>query len=658
MLRTKLKSLIRLTALSSLLVVGPNNLPSLAAPPTEDVQNLWTAARTGDVETVKKLIDAGVDINAVSDYGVSSLALACDHGHQPIVELLLAKGANPNTKDRFYKFTPLGWAVMRNHPQIAKLLIDANAEEIETAFFISINSKSEAIVTELVRSKRLSESTLLNGLKMALASKSDSIAKVIDEALPEELRTKAREVTPPTTSEQRAPTDEPASEKLVESDFALSDDYPVESPNWPQFRGTLSRGIGGQAIPTQWNAKESTNIAWKSEIPGLGTSSPICWDNQVFVTTAVQADDASGFRVGHYGDVESVSSNGECQYLLLSFDLNTGKQLWSKELKRSVPKVKRHAKSSHANCTPATDGKYVIAFFGGEGIYCCDRQGNLIWERQLGLLDSGWFYDRTYQWGFGSSPCIFEDMVILQCDCQDGSFIVALDLATGAEKWRTERNEIPSWGSPVAFIAPDGRPTVITSGTKCSAAYDARTGEELWKLGGFSEIVVPTPQITRDMTILASGYAPVRPIVALKHSARGELSLPADKESKEPFIWSMLKGGPYMPTPLVYQGKLFVLDNTGILCCYNLANGQRVFRQRVRADEADAFTSSPVAADGKIYLTSENGITFVCQMDDTGTILEKNQLGESVLSSPAIAGSKLLIRGEKHLFAIGEASSQ
>ncbi len=187
--------------------------------------------------------------------------------------------------------------------------------------------------------------------------------------------------------------------------------------------------------------------------------------------------------------------------------------IWEKQAARGVPKVKRHAKSSHANPTPATDGSHLVASFGGEGVFCFDMEGQLLWEKQLGDLDSGWFYDKSYQWGFGSSPCLFEDMVILQCDIQEKSFLTALDLKTGQEKWRTDRDEIPTWSSPVAFFAPDGQPTVVVSGTKCSAGYDARTGKLLWKLGGFSEITVPTPQVLPEAVLLTSGYAPVQPIV-------------------------------------------------------------------------------------------------------------------------------------------------
>ena len=444
-----------------------------------------------------------------------------------------------------------------------------------------------------------------------------------------------------------------ASADELASTVKLAEDFPMTDENWPNFRGNLSRGINnGKPIPAEWNGPQAKNIAWKTSIPGLATSSPIVIGNRIFLTTAEQATDKSGFRTGPYGDVESVNSDGECVYMLMSLDLESGKVEWTREAAREIPKVKRHAKSSHANPTPATDGKYVVAMFGGAGIYCYDLAGELQWKRDLGTLDSGWFYDKSYQWGFGSSPYIFEGLVLVQCDVQESSFLAAIDLLTGEMVWQTPREEIPTWSSPVGFMAADGTPTVVVTGTKCTAAYHARTGEKLWSLGGFSEIVVPTPQVMPDVVMLTSGYAPVQPIVALLHSARGELKLPTEKETGGPFVWAQTRGGPYMPTPIVEKEKIYILDNSGILTCMELATGKRVFRQRLRAEKANAYTSSPVASNGNLYCTSEEGLTFVVAMDGKGTVISQNELGEAVLTSAAISQGKLLIRGEKHLFAV------
>ncbi len=730
----------------SVLTIGLYALYALAPVYSQsDATNLGhqlrESARSGDLEGVRKAIEAKVDINAASEYGVTALSLACDHGHESVVVVLLEKGADPNTKDRFYKISPLGWAVTRSHIGIVGRLIESGASDVDSALAGAVGMKSDAMVSRIVASHKATEKGLIAAMRIAIAAKSIALEEILSKELSEEALATARKEIPSnpksnplselagvyqgpndrvltiaivgnqilatekdqergtqlsleqpdrltsrgltvqvvresgkiaslkwqagdleTVFVRRPDSSTVASSTVVETSaktIVLLEDFPLESQNWPQFRGLLSRGIGAsvkdglRALPDVWNGESMENIAWKCPIPGLGTSSPVSWGNQVFVTTAIREGDSQGFRVGPYGDVESVASDGECRFQLISISLDTGIEQWRRELNRGVPKVKRHAKSSHANPSPATDGHYVIASFGGDGIYCCNMMGEVQWSRQLGMLDSGWFYDRSYQWGFGSSPCIFEDMVILQCDCQEGSFLTALDIKTGSEKWRTAREEIPTWGSPVAFIAEDGRPTVVVSGTKCSAAYHARSGELLWQMGGFSEIVVPTPQVTRDLVIVCSGYAPARPIVALRHAAHGSLKIPVEKQADAPFAWSLERAGPYMPTPLIHEKKLYVLENSGILSCYAMEDGKQVFKQRVRSDVANAYTASPVAAGGKIYLVSESGLTFVVAMDAEGTVISKNSLGESVLASPAISHGKLLIRGEKHLFAIG-----
>ncbi len=700
----------------------------------DDAVLLRDAARSGDIAAVKSLIQRGAGLDAVSEYGVSALALACDHGHTEIVAALLESGANPDTRDKFYRFSPLAWAVMRNHVKITELLLNKGTADIDSVFGNAIGMQQADMVKIFLASKKLSNQGLADGLAAAKGSKSEPIIKLIEEAMSDEARAlyekseqtraataklnqyaglyldeKGNKLTvkisegklqviesdpdKPITldagtedeflSRGSSMTFQRESEKIVslrwktgdrESAFrksnderpenptntdsapvatSLGQDFPLASAHWPNFRGMLSRGVNDDTpVATLWNGNESKAIAWKTPIPGLGTSSPIVWGDRVYVTTAIQGSDTQGFRTGAYGDVESVMADGECSYQLFCIDMKSGNILWERESKKQIPTVKRHAKSSHANPTPATDGTHVVAFFGGAGIYCYSTDGEMLWNRDLGKLDSGWFYDRSYQWGFGSSPIIFEDMVLAQCDVHDGSYLIALDLKTGQERWKTSRDEIPTWSSPVAFVTKDGTPTVVVTGTKCTAAYNARTGSLLWEVGGFSEIMVPTPQVTPDLALVTSGYAPVQPIAAILHSARGKLTLPSDNEKQSAFLWSQMRGGPYMPTPLIANNKVFVLDNSGLLTCLSLENGKRLYRQRLRNEKANAFTSSPVAANGHLYCTSEEGITFVVALDEKGTIIAQNELGESVLSSLAIAGGKILVRAEKHLFAI------
>jgi outer membrane protein assembly factor BamB len=695
---------------------------------------LLEAARTGDLAEVQRLIADKVDVNSPSAHGATPLALACDHGHDAVVETLIAAGADVNAKDSFYRATPITWAIMRKHPTIVERLVKAGADALDDALASAVASGEEKLVQPILQSDRVSETGLTAALKSAREAKADAIAKQIEAKLPESLRAmppaEAAKETPahwnalvgtyrheagstlkaiiesgelalrsddsdrsmvltPEALDQfslrgatiifRKEADKvvsmvmkvgeaetvfvrideaapatPASEPPMEAKLVLRQDFAVASENWPSFRGTLARGLSSSpSLPKEWDAASGKGIVWKTPIPGLGTSSPIVWGSRVFITTAIQPSDTQGFRVGAYGDVDSVVGEGECQYVVLCLDRDSGAIVWQKEAAKSIPTVKRHAKSSHANPTPATDGTHVLVSFGGAGVFCYDFEGNLQWTRSFGTLDSGWFYDKSYQWGFGSSPFIFDRLAILQCDVQEGAFLIAVDVATGETRWEVKRDEITTWSSPVGFVADDGTPTIVVSGTKCSAAYDARDGKELWKLGGFSEIVVPTPQITRDVAVLTSGYAPVQPIVVLKHAARGPLTMPEDKQGTDPFVWNTQRGGPYMPTPIVVNDKLFVLDNGGVLSAYKLDRGERVFRQRIRTSEANAYTASPIAGAGMLYLTAEVGMTFVVDGESDGTIVAQNSIGESVLATPAFGGNKLFIRGEKHLFAIG-----
>ena len=620
------------------------------------------AATEGNVAEVKACIDAHIDVNEASRYGVTALALACDHGHTEVVEALLSAGANPNVKDTFYGFTPISWAIMRKSPRIVELLLDKGVDDMDSGLAMAMGTQSEELITPFLNTKKVSAKGLANAYIVAKRLSNESLVKAIEPLLNEEAKeiVEKAEADNKKSTASESPSSSPAASEngALNSRLTLTSDFPLSDSNWPQFRGVLSRGISEKAkLPSSWNAEENKNIVWKVPIPGLATSSPICWEDRIIITTADQEGDKAGFRTGPYGDVDSVKGEGICSYQVICLERGSGKILWQKECVREVPKVKRHLKASHANPTPATDGQVVIASFAGAGIYCLDLMtGESIWKKDLGKLDSGWFYDKSYQWGFGSSPYIFESTVILQCDHQDGAFITALDLKTGQVRWRTNRDDIPTWSSPVAFVAEDGTPLVVVAGTKASAGYNARTGEELWRLGGFSEIVVPTPQITRDLIMLTSGYRPIMPIVTLSHKARGELQFPKDKELSEPFFWAAMRGGPYMPTPLIRKDRLYVLDNSGIVSCYKLESGERLFRQRLRGEKASAFTASVIANDEYMFCTSEEGSTFVVAFDEEGTIVSQNQIDESVMATPAISGDMLLIRGEKHLFAIGATS--
>jgi outer membrane protein assembly factor BamB len=432
------------------------------------------------------------------------------------------------------------------------------------------------------------------------------------------------------------------------------DDNPmaVEHPaNWPSFRGSGATGVAdGQFPPAVWDAEKGINIRWKTPIPGLGHSCPVVWQDRVFVTTSVSGDPKADFKPGLYGDVDSVDDKTEHNWKVYCLDKKTGVILWERTAHTGVPTVKRHMKGSHANSTPATDGKHLVACFGSEGLYCYDLDGNPLWKQTLGVLDSGWFYDPEYQWGFGSSPIIYRNKVIVQCDVGKNSFIAAYDLADGKRIWQTPREEIPSWGTPTVIEA-NGRAELVTNATKFARGYDPETGKELWKLARHSEITVPTPFLGQGLIFITSGYRPIRPIYAIKPGASGDISLKEGEKSNQFVAWSTDTGGTYQPTPLVYGDHFYTCSNEGMVTCYEAKTGKRLYRERLPG--AGGHTASPVAADGKIYFTSEEKGIRVIKAGPTFELLAANQLGDPCMATPAISDGMLFVRSQHFVFGIG-----
>lgn len=431
----------------------------------------------------------------------------------------------------------------------------------------------------------------------------------------------------------------------------------AHAQNWPQFRGPQASGVAdGQPAPTAWDAAKGTNVKWKTEIPGLAHSGPVVWGDRVFITTAISSDPKAAVRVGLYGDVEPVKQEPKHTWKVYALDKRAGKILWEQTAYEGLPKVKRHTKATHASSTPATDGRHVVALFGAEGLYCYDVNGKLLWKQDLGPMDAGWFYDPDYQWGHASSPVIYKNMVIVQADIQKDSFIAAYDLKTGKQLWKTLREEIPSWGTPTVYEGKT-RAELITNGTKFIRGYDPLTGKELWRLGGNSEVTTPTPIIAHDLVYVTSGYRPIQPIYAIRlGAANGDITLPEGKETNASIAWSKQRGGPYMPTPIVYGEYLYTCSNNGVLAAYDAKTGEKVYQERI-AGRGGAFTASPVAADGKLYLTSEDGEIFVVKAGAKYELLATNPMGEVCMATPAISDGIVFVRGQRHLYAVAEPSA-
>jgi outer membrane protein assembly factor BamB len=425
-------------------------------------------------------------------------------------------------------------------------------------------------------------------------------------------------------------------------------------PGWPGFRGPSASGIAeGLRLPTRWNVATGENIRWKVPIPGLAHSSPIVWGDRVFVTTAISSRAGATFKPGLYGEGTASEDRSVHRWVVMALDSRTGRVVWQQTAYEGAPREKRHIKATYANATPATDGRYVVAFFGSQGLYAFDMAGKPVWKKDLGVLNTGAYDLPEYEWGTASSPIIYKDLVIAQCDTQDESFVLAADIKTGKTVWKTARKELPSWGTPTVYPAQAGRRAeLVTNASNFVRGYDPETGEELWRLGGSSKITAPTPVFSNDVIIVASGRAPERPIFAIRPGARGDITLKEDQPSNADVIWRKTGRGSYMPTPLIYDDVLYVLANQGLLDAYELKTGEDVYRQRI-PHQGSGFSASPVLADGRIYLSSEDGDIFIVKAGRTFEMLGRYAMGEPLMATPALAGNAMYVRGEHTLFAIG-----
>ncbi|MFQ5674802.1 MAG: PQQ-binding-like beta-propeller repeat protein [bacterium] len=426
-----------------------------------------------------------------------------------------------------------------------------------------------------------------------------------------------------------------------------------ELANWPSFRGFHASGVAdGQNLPDTWNGETGENVRWKTKIPGLAHSSPVVWENRIFVTSAISSMGEATFRSGLYGDGTASTDRSVHKWLVYCLDKVTGEVVWQRVAAEGKPKDKRHIKATYANSSPATDGKSVVALFGSEGLYAFDVQGNAIWQKDLGRLNMGAYDAPSYEWGSASSPIIHGNLVFVQCDTQNESFVIACDLATGETVWKTMRDELPSWGTPTILPGKD-RTELVTNSANYIRSYDPLTGRELWRLGGSSKITAPTPIFTDDLIIVASGRRPEKPIFAIRPGARGDITL-ADQQTSNDFVaWSKTGRGPYMPTPLIYDDYLYALNNNGVFDCYDLRTGAEIYRQRIR-HAGGGFSASPVAADGKLYLPAEDGDIFVVKAGPGYKQLAVNSMGELLMATPALSSGMMIVRAKEHLFAIGK----
>ncbi len=419
---------------------------------------------------------------------------------------------------------------------------------------------------------------------------------------------------------------------------------PAFAQNWPSFRGNAAAGVAAETAPVQWDIAKSDNIAWKTAIPGLAHASPVVWGTRVFVVTAIASEGTPALKLGMPG-IDAASDMVTHTWKLFALDRATGKIIWEQAAHAGVPRIKRHVKASHASATPATDGRFIVALLGSEGLFCYTVEGKLKWKADLGLLDTGLLDDPSYQWGPASSPVIYKNLVIVQNDRHKDSFFAAYNLETGKEVWRTASRGRPSWASPT--VVPAGARDVLVANSPLEIrGLDPATGKELWKLARETQVQVPTPVGAGDLVIVTGGYpGNGNPIYAIRADAAGEIT------KGKGLAWSTERGSPYTPTPLVHGGQLYVLQDNGVVVSYQAATGVEIYRQRIAPA---SFSASPVAAGDKVYFASEDGDVYVIRAGSKYELLATNRMGETCFATPAIAQNTLFVRTQSHLYAIRE----
>jgi outer membrane protein assembly factor BamB len=416
-------------------------------------------------------------------------------------------------------------------------------------------------------------------------------------------------------------------------------------PVWNQWRGPAGQGIAADdKLPTEWST--TTNVLWSTPVPGRGFSSPIVWHDTIFMTTSIEGDVVPDVKtaphvLGGEPFVHPDAVSGDRRHTLKVMALNrtSGKLLWERTAYEGPVFDARHKAGSFANTTPATDGRLVFAWFGSEGLYAYDFSGKLAWKKSFGGIPA-------FGMGTGSSPVLFEDLLILQCDEDNGgnSFIVALDRRTGKEVWRTARPVQGSWTTPV--IATSGTHTeLVASGNEFIIGYNPRTGQELWRCKGTGGWTVPTPVAAHGI-VVASAAHPLKRAVAIKLGGRGDITDTAQ------VAWVRDKGTGYTPSSLAYGDFMYLLTDGGLLTCIDIRTGE-VKYEGARPSKPARFSGSPIAFGGKILLTSDEGDTYVLAAGPKHEILRTNSLDEPTYASPAAAAGVLYIRTATKLYAIG-----
>lgn len=424
-----------------------------------------------------------------------------------------------------------------------------------------------------------------------------------------------------------------------------------ESSDWPSFRGPGGRGVAsGFATATTWDATnaDDESILWKVDVPGLGHSSPIVVGNKVFLATAIAAAGEAPLKVGRGGEPTAADDNGEQSWVVLCYDKSTGSELWRKTCRTGTPQATRHAKATHANTTVAANAERVVAFFGSEGLFCFDHDGQLLWQRDLGVINISKY---GIGWGYASSPAIHGDRIVLVCDDPENPFVVGLRLSDGEEMWRRSRKDDceRSWGTALIHTDSSARQAIV-NGWPWIVSYDLDSGQELWRIKGGGDNPVPTPFVVNNQIYITNAHGAESPILVIRPSARGNLTESSEAAS-EAVVWSVTRGGCYMSTPVVLGEYLYLGNSNGVLRCFHANTGEKIYEQRLGNDAS--IIASLVAADEKIYCAAEGGMVYVLKAGPEFEILAQNPMGEPCFATPAIVDGVIYMRTAKSLVAIG-----
>ncbi len=428
----------------------------------------------------------------------------------------------------------------------------------------------------------------------------------------------------------------------VSTQFAASS-IAVED-QWPQWRGPFFNGVARGSAPTEWS--ETKNIKWKMPIAGRGFSTPIVWGNRIFLTTAVPTGKKETPAGRSQNPAGGFGSGEEQKLMVICLDRKTGKTLWERVAKTAVPHEGFHRQyGSFASNPPVTDGKFVYISFGSYGVYCYDLDGKLIWEKDLGVK-----MQMRNQFGESAAPMLAGDRLIINCDHEAGSFIVALDKRTGKELWRTKRDEISAWAMPL-MIEHKGHKQIVVSATNKVRAYDPDNGKVIWEAAGLGLNVIPAPVWQGDLVYAMSGFRDPK-LMAIRLGKEGDLT------NSDAIVWSQTRGMSYTPSPVLYDNKFYALTDNGMLSCFDAVTGKPFYQQQ-RLPQAENFKASPVAADGKLYLAGESGATYVIKMGEKFEVVATNTLADHLfVASPVVVEGELFLRSHSQLFCISEGKGK